>query len=186
MKKLVVLSMTFLFAMSIVLGQAQKADKEKTKETKKEAKTERVALKKLEGSDVSSVAKSNFSSDFKDAKNVEWKRIETYDKVSFTNKDGQKMSAYYDIDGNLVGTTQFKTFADIPENGQKDIKKNYKDYTIGQVVFYDDNENNDTDMILYGVQFEDQDNYFVELTKGTNKIVLQVNTIGEVFFFKQL
>ena len=186
MKKLVFLSMTFLFTMSIILGQTQKADKEKTKETKKEAKTERVALKKLEGVDVSPVAKSNFSSDFKDAKNVEWKRVDTYDKASFTNKDGKKISAFYDFDGNLVGTTQFKTFADISENGQKDIKKNNKDYTIGQVVFYKDNENNDTDMILYGVQFGSQDNYFVELTKGTNKIVLQVNPSGEVFFFKQL
>jgi hypothetical protein len=186
MKKLAVLSMTFLFAMSIVFGQTQKADKEKTKETKKEVKAERVALKKLEGSDVNTLAKNNFSSDFKDAKDVEWKRIETYDKASFTTKDGKKMSAYYDINGNLVGTTQYKTFADLPEAGQKDIKKNYKDYTIGQVVFYDDNENNDTDMILYGVQFEDQDNYFVEMIKGTDKIVLQVNTKGEVFFFKQL
>jgi hypothetical protein len=186
MKKLGILVMTFLFAMSIVLGQTQKADKEKTKETKKETKTERIALKKLEGSDVSTVAKSNFSSDFKEAKNVEWKRVETYDKASFTDKDGKKMSAFYDIDGNLVGTTQYKTFADIPENGQKEIKKNYKDYTIGQVVFYDDNENNDTDMILYGIQFEDQDNYFVELTKEKNKIILQVNPSGEVFFFKQL
>ena len=186
MKKLVVLSMTFLFAMSVVLGQTQKADKEKTKETKKEAKVERVALKKLEGSTVNTLAKNNFSSDFKDAKDVEWKRIETYDKATFTTKDGQKMSAYYDVNGNLVGTTQFKTFADLPESGQKEIKKNYKDYAIGQVVFYDDNENNDTDMILYGVQFEDQDNYFVELTKAKDKIVLQVNPTGEVFFFEQL
>ena len=186
MKKAGILLMTFLFAMGVVLGQTQKADKEKTKDTKKEAKAEKVALKKLEGSNVSTVAKNNFSSDFKDAKNVEWKRIETFDKVSFTNKDGQKMSAFYDIEGNLVGTTQYKTFADLPENGQKEIKKNYKDYTVGQVVFYDDNENNDTDMILYGVQFEDQDNYFVELAKGTDKIVVQVNPVGEVFFFKQL
>jgi len=41
-------------------------------------------------------------------------------------------------------------------------------------------------MILYGIQFEDADNYFVELSKGTKKIVLQVNTDGVVFFFKQL
>ena len=178
--------MTFLFAVSIVMGQTQKADKEKTKETKKEAKTERVPLKKLEGSNVNVVAKDNFDSNFKDAKNVEWKRIDTFDKASFTNKDGQKMSAFYDIDGNLVGTIQYKAFADLPENGQKDIKKNYKDYTVGQVIFYDDNENNQTDMIIYGVQFEDQDNYFVELAKGTDKIVLQVNPDGDVFFFKQL
>ncbi len=178
--------MTFLFAMSIVLGQTQKEDKGKNKEPKKEAKAERVALKKLEGQAVSDLAKSNFSFDFKDAKNVEWERIDTYDKASFTDKNGKKMSAFYDINGKLVGTTQFKTFADLPENGQKDIKKNYKDYTVGQVLFYDDNENNDTDMILYGVQFEDRDNYFVELEKSNRRIILQVSPEGEVFFFKQL
>ena len=43
-----------------------------------------------------------------------------------------------------------------------------------------------TDMILYGLQFEDQDNYFVELTKGKDKIVVQVTPEGDVFFFKQL
>jgi hypothetical protein len=186
MKKLVVLSMSFLFAMSIVLGQTQKEDKGKNKEPKKEAKAERVALKKLEGSIVNPIAKSNFSVDFKDAKNVDWERIDSYDKASFTDKNGNKMSAFYDIDGNLVGTTQYKTFADLPENGQKDIKKNYKDYTIGKVLFYDDNENNDTDMILYGVQFDDRDNYFVELAKDKNRIILQVDPEGEVFFFKQL
>ena len=186
MKKLVVLTMTFLFAMTVVFGQTKKADKEKTKETKKEAKVERVSLKKLEGANVSTIAKGNFSSDFKDAKNVEWKRIDTFDKVSFTNKDGQNMSAFYDIDGNLVGTTQFKTFADVPEKGQQEIKKMYKDYTIGPVVYYDDNEANSTDMILYGEQFEDADNYFVELSKGTKKIVVQVSPEGVVYFFKQL
>jgi hypothetical protein len=96
------------------------------------------------------------------------------------------MKTFYDIDGILVGTTQIKTFGDVPVKGQQAIKKNYKDYTIGQVVFYDDNEANDTDMKLYGMQFDDKDNYFVELLKGTNKIVVQVNTEGDVFFFKDL
>lgn len=37
-----------------------------------------------------------------------------------------------------------------------------------------------------GVQFEDTDNYFVELAKGTSKIVLQVSTTGDLIIFKQL
>jgi hypothetical protein len=186
MKKLVIISFTFLCAVTIVLGQAQSQDKEKTKDSRKGTKAERIPLKKLEGTTVSRVAMDVFKSEFKDAKNVEWKRVDTFDKVSFMSKDGQKMSAFYDIDGNLVGTTQFKTFAELPEKGQKEIRKMYKDYSIGQVVFYDDNEANPTDMILYGVQFEDADNYFVELSKGTSKIVLQVSPTGDVIFFNQL
>ena len=86
----------------------------------------------------------------------------------------------------MVGTTQYKTFADVPVRGQTEIKKMYKDYAIGSVVFFDDNELNPTDMILYNIQFDDADNYFVELSKGTKKIVVQVNTEGDLFFFKDL
>jgi len=40
--------------------------------------------------------------------------------------------------------------------------------------------------MLYGAQFEDADNYFVELSKDKNKLVLQVNNEGIVFFLKKL
>jgi hypothetical protein len=186
MKKLAILSMTFLFALSVAYGQNKTLDKEKVKETKKELKSERVALRKLEGNVVSVKAKSNFNVDFNGATNVQWKRIDTYDQAEFTSKDGHKLKAYYDADGILVGSTEVKTFADIPAKGQKEIKEKYKDYTIEQVIFYDDNETNTTDMIMYGIQFDDADNYFVELSKGTNKIILQVNTEGTVFLFKKL
>jgi len=41
-------------------------------------------------------------------------------------------------------------------------------------------------MMLYGKQFEDADNYFVELTKGAKKIIVQVDSQGLVFFFTEL
>jgi hypothetical protein len=186
MKKLAILSGTFLLIVASAQGQTQKADKEKVKETKKEVKTERVALRKLEGKDVSVLAKDNFSKDFSDAKFVQSKRVDTFDEFLFTNKDGNEMKAYYDYEGNLVGTTQKKAFADIPIKGQEKIKAKYKDYTIGDVFFYDDNEMNDTDMILYGLQFDDKDLYFVELIKGTSKIVVQVDIEARVSFFKKL
>jgi hypothetical protein len=178
--------MTFLFTMSLMQGQTKQTEKKEIKETKKELKTERVALRKLEGNIVSARAKGSFSVDFPNVTNAVWKRADTFDEVAFTNKNGLKMKAFYDIDGKLVGTTQNKTFADVPASGQNEIKKNYKDYTVGQVIFFDDNEANETDMMLYSTQFDDADNYFVELAKGDKKIVLQVNTTGQVFFFKQL
>ncbi len=178
MKKLFVLSMTILLALASLQAQTQKPAKE--------TKSERVALRKLEGTKVSERAISAFNADFKGATNVQSKRVDTFDEFSFTAKDGQKMKAFYDFDNLLVGTTMVKTFADLPVKGQEQIKKEYKDYTAGPVVFYDDNEANATDMILYGIQFEDADNYFVEMTKGEKKIVLQVNPQGSVFFFKDL
>jgi hypothetical protein len=176
MKKLAFISISIFFCLSLIQGQT----KEQTK------KSERVPLKKLEGSSVSTIAKDHFNVDFRDAKNAQWKRVGTYDEAAFTTKDNHQMKAFYDVNGELVGTTQHKTFADLPAEGQAQIKKEYKDYKVGDIVFFDDNEANPTDMILYGIQFEDADNYFVELIKGTKKIVVQVSMEGSVFYFTEL
>jgi hypothetical protein len=184
MKKLAILSGTFLLIVAVAQGQVQKTEKEKG--TKKEVKTERKVLKKLEGTDVSVLAKNNFSKDFSDVKIVQSKRVNTFDEFLFTDKNGQEMKAYYDYEGTLVGTTQNKTFADIPDKAQKEIKAKYKEYKIGDVTFFDDNEYNDTDMMLWGLQFDDKDLYFVELTKGTSNIIVQVDTEGRVTLFKKL
>ena len=76
-----------------------------------------------------------------------------------------------------------KTFSDLPASAQKQINKEYKDYTIEKVIFFDDNEDVDTDMILYGSQFDDADNYFVELRKDNKDVVLQVTMDGLVGYF---
>jgi hypothetical protein len=171
MKKFAILTMTFLFAFSLVQAQTQK--------------TERVPLKKLAGTAVSETAKKNFMTDFSATTNAQWKRVGTYDEVTFT-KDGQKLTAYYDGEGNLVGTTATKKFTDLPAKGQAEIKAKYKDYTIGPVIFFDDNDKNDTDMILWSQQFDDEDLYFVELSKGADKLVVKVDLAGLVTLFKKL
>jgi hypothetical protein len=164
---------------------AMSATKGELKTEKKELKGERKALRKLEGSTVNVISKNSFYADFGNLPNVKWKRTAYFDEAIFT-KDGKEMKAYYDFFGKLVGTSSYVTFADVPVLGQKEINKRYKDYTIGQVLFFDDNEFNESDMLLYNSQFDDEDNYFVELAKGNNKIVLKVNTSGVVNFFKQL
>jgi hypothetical protein len=171
MKKLAILSMMFLFAASVVMGQAQKKDHS--------------ALKKLGGTMVSEKAKGSFAVDFPNVQNVQWSRVGTFDEVSFT-KDGNKVKGFYDSAGNLVGTTQTKAFADLPAKGQQEIKAKYKDYTIGPILFYDDNEPNQTDMILWNKQFDSPDSYFVELSKGTSTIIVQVDMTGKTSEFTKL
>jgi hypothetical protein len=180
MKKLAFLSIAFLFAMAVFQSNAQNKEN-----GTKEKKSEMTPLKKIGGNVVSETSKTNFYTDFGNIQNVNWKRSEYFDEAKFT-LNGEEITAYYDFDSKLVGTTSYKSFSDLPEEGQKAIKKNYKDYSIGQVIFFDDNEWNDNDMMLYDNQFDDADNYFVELIKGKDKIVLQVNKEGSIFFFKQL
>jgi hypothetical protein len=181
MKKLAILFMTILFAFSVLHGQPQNSEQTPVKEPK----AKMVPLKKLEGTNVSEVAKRNFIGDFGNLPNVKWVRSVTFDEATFS-KDGKERIAFYDFDGKLVGTTEPVAFSVIPAKGQQEIKAKYQDYKPGTVIFYDDNTTNDTDMFLYGLQFEDKDNYFVELTNGTKKIVVRVDNNGAVSFFKNL
>jgi hypothetical protein len=178
-------TMAFLFVVAAVLGQAPKTASTQTKETKKEVKTKMLPLKKLEGKAVGAEAKNNFITDFGNIPNVKWERSANFDEATFL-KDGKEMKAYYDFPGKLVGTTSVKKITDLPAKAQSEIKSKYKDYSIGPVIFFDDNELNDTDMSLWNTQFEDQDNYFVELAKGTHKIIVQVHTTGDINLFTEL
>lgn len=201
MKKLIILSMAFFFSISLVFGQNEEKIKEKIKaekqikkdikETKDELRIKENELKivkqerrKLEGSDVSNRSKDNFLTDF-GIKDVQWKRSDFYDVATYT-KDGNVTKAFYDFDSQLIGTTRYAAFTDIPANAQEKINEKYKDYKIGDVIFYDDNEPVDVDFFLYESQFKHEDNYFVEMTKGTKHIVLKVSMSGDVSFFKEL
>jgi hypothetical protein len=175
MKKSVAISIAVLLFMTIGTVQGHDHGTNKTKK----------ALGKLEGKEVSVLAKSHFNEDFGNLPDVQWIRSANFDEASFT-RNGIKMKAWYGDDARLIGTTSYVSFSDVPAKGQKEIKARYKDYTIGPVVFFEDNETNESDMILYGMQFEDADNYFVELSKGKDIIVLKVTPESNVSFFQKL
>jgi len=114
-----------------------------------------------------------------------WEVTDQFDKISFM-KSNVLYTAYYDSNSELVGTISNASVEDLPAHALQDINKKYKGYSVGDVVFYDDNESNQTDMMYYGQQFDDEDKYFVELQNDKEKIVVQVNTVGEVSFFRTL
>ena len=153
--------------------------------TKKEKKEERKELRKLKGHEVSYQSRQAFYADFGDLPVSKWDRTINFDEATFNN-NGQVMTAFYDIESKLVGTVSSKTFADLPPNAQKYIGDKYKEYTPKSVIFFDDNEVNQTDMVLFGTQFDDEDNYFVELQKDNKKIVMKVTMNGNVEYFTQM
>lgn len=152
---------------------------------KKEKKEDRKELKKLKGNEVSYQSKQQFYRDFRNTPVTKWERTTNFDKATFT-KDGQVMTAFYDSDAKLVGTVSTKTFALLPAKAQRFINDNYKGYTKESVILFDDNELNETDMVLYNQQFQDADNYFVQLRKGNKKIIVEADMSGNVSFFTQL
>ena len=187
MKKLAILSLTLLFVLTIGQISANPTKTEVYKGIKKEkveeTKVVRPPLKKLEGTTISQDSQTNFYMNIGNVENVAWKRGVYYDEATYT-KDNQEMKAYFDINGSFVGTTTTKKFTDLFPSAQKSIKKLYEDCTIGQVTYFKANPDNRTDMTLYGVQFESQTVFLVELSKGDSKIVLMCDGQENVTLFK--
>jgi hypothetical protein len=189
MKKLMIVPIALLLAgaglnaqdNSMSVAKAS-TDKKEVKAEKKEVKKEKKELRHLQGDDVSGLAKDHFSQDFANVSNPSWRRTSYFDEASFV-QEGKPMTAYYDNDAELVGTTSPADFSTLPMSAQNNIKKHYKGYSIDKVVLFDDNEFNVSDMVLYGGIISDEDNYFVELSKGQKAIVLEVTMDGDVSYF---
>ena len=187
MKKLAILSIALLFVFNIgQLKATPSFEGLKIKKGKTEEKNApRPPLRKLEGTTISQDSQTNFYMTIGNVPDIKWARTTYYDEATY-NKDKQDMIAYFDINGSLVGTTTIKKATELSKPIEKEIKKLYPDATIGQVTYFEDNEENATDMIEYGIQFESKTKYFIELTQGTNKFVVMSDKDADVSLFKQL
>lgn len=142
-------------------------------------------LPKLKGAAVSYQTREQFKVDFPNAPVKSWKRGELFDEVVFM-RNNMQMTAFYDENAKLVGTTETKQLSDVPQKARDYISKKYPGYTVTDVMLFDDNEDNATDMVLFDRQFEDADNYFIELQKGKERIVLASDPAGQVSYFARL
>lgn len=192
MKKLLILSASAMLISSVALAQNEvaikkneKVLKQEEKQLREEKKETRNELKKLEGREVSYMTQQQFYHDFDGITGETWRRTESYDIATFT-QDGIQKSAYYDGNSKLVGTVEPKTIGDLPEKARQYIKKKWAGYEVMHVIYFDDNEWNDTDMLLYGQQFDDEDNYFIEVVKDADKVILRSDLNGETDFFAQV
>lgn len=191
MKKLLLSTAAFI---STVIATAQptpaslkssiKSDKKMVAAIRKDERKDKKELKKLEGPEVSYQSKEAFATEFGSVP-AKWERLDNFDEATFV-KDGVATSAFYDWDSELVGTTQNKKYTDVPQAARSYISKKYPGYSIGNVLFFNDNENNETDMILYNTRFEDVDSYFVELKKNNQEIVVQALPDGTVYYYTRL
>ena len=179
------IALFFILAVGQSQGQTQPTTKETKKEIRQEKKAKKLTLKKLEGTTVSPKAKKNFGSKYGKAYKARFARRNYFDVATYM-KDDIEINVYFDNNGDFVGTTNVARFSDIPLKGQQNLKADYKDYTIRRVVFFKDNPKNDCDMMLYDIQFYDEDTYFVEMSKGNKTIVAQVDPKGKVYYFTSI
>jgi hypothetical protein len=82
---------------------------------------------------VSYAAILKFNSDFARAENATWKVSANFQKVTFT-LDDVKMSAFYNLRGELIGVTQNVQFKALPEKAKKEIAAKYEGYFAKEVI----------------------------------------------------
>lgn len=160
-------------------------DKESSRhETREERKANRLLRKEEAEYEPTQLVAQHFERDFPNAQEVSW-IVRDFETAGFVN-EGKIMHAFYDWKGELIGTTTAIDYTTLPLSARKQIEKGYKDYTIGEVVLFDDNEFNESDMMLYGSSFDDEDNYFVALTKESKELILKVDQQGNVSYFQEI
>jgi len=189
MKNVIIIGSLLVFTATTTFAQDEMAFNEPAKvilhkTSKAQREENRLIRREKIATSPTFMTEQHFMIDFPKATNVTWKRDE-FEEASF-NWNGKAIQAFYDYEDNLIGTTTPASYSDLPAFAQKEIEKYYKDYTPQSVILFDDNEFNDTDMMLYGNSFEDEDNYFVEMTNNNKTIVLQVNMEGLVSYFKDI
>ncbi len=119
---------------------------------------------------VSSKALQHFKANFKDAASIQWKASGEYTKASFT-WNSQRMEAFYDISGELIGTSRAITLNALPTAAQQTLQEKYADYVATEAIEFDN--------------VKDGLNYYVSLVKDDTKLVLQVSASGQTEVFKK-
>lgn len=185
LKFFVIVAALFLFSSAPSFAQSEGASSThpdlKNKFLKKELREEHASTKAVEN--ISGQTLAQFKQDFPHADEIEWSVLAGFSEVHFVIHKKAKM-AFYDANNKLVGSGYYLEYSHIPQKAQNRIAKDYKGYIPAMVISFDDNENNDNNMFLFGISIV-KDSYFVELKKGKDTVVIQALEDGEISYFSK-
>ncbi len=110
-----------------------------------------------------------FNTEFTTAQEVEWTVSSDYYRADF-DMNGQKVSAFYNEDGDLMGITRNISSTQLPVSLQNSLKKNYSNYWISN---------------LFEVAKNNGTSYYVTMEDGDKKIVLNSTAGSDWSTFKK-
>lgn len=115
---------------------------------------------------------NHFASEFTDAENVNWKVTNQFVEATFI-MEGKKMQAFYNPEGEIIGTSQSFAFDKLPKQALKTLAKKYPfpPYQLEECILFTDGEG--------------QSKYFVSFESAKQKLVLEVSSLGSVSEFKK-
>ena len=115
---------------------------------------------------ISTKIKENFKTTFTEADNVSWSLKSTYVRATF-ELNGKKTDAYYDLNGESIGTSQKITRESLPVHAKRTFAKKYSDYTVKEAIRFD------------GVE---ETAYFISAENDKQSVILKVTDAGISMF----
>ncbi|HVM90030.1 MAG TPA: hypothetical protein VMT76_17715 [Puia sp.] len=120
--------------------------------------------------EVPNAIKSDFNHHFATAKNVSWEKENEYYKVSFALQ-GSVLFAYYTSDNDFIGVAHNITSDKLPMMLQADLKSNYSDYWI-------------TDLMEYSLKH--QPGYSIRLENADQTLILKSDNLSNWYLYKRI
>lgn len=108
----------------------------------------------------------NFKTEFADADNVQWSLKETYARATFF-LNGKKTDAYYDLEGEAIGTSEAITLNNLPLHAKRTFAKKYSDYTVKEAIKF---------------QGTGETAYFISAENDKQSVILKVTGAGISIF----
>jgi hypothetical protein len=100
---------------------------------------------------------ASFKSEFSRATDVEWETGNNYFKASFS-LNGQRVFAYYDIEGHMVNLGRYISSFQLPVNLFSDLKNDYSKYWVSD---------------LFEISNSEGLHYYITLETADAKLVLR-------------
>ena len=122
-------------------------------------------------SHVNIVVMNHFSSDFRGAENVNWTVTSKFTKAVF-ELDDKKMEAFYSTNGEFMGVSTAIHFSKLPKKAIKNLAIQYPPaiYKLQECIEF--------------TNTEEEKNYYVSFLTEKGKVILQINSYGDISFFK--
>ena len=111
-----------------------------------------------------------FKNDYNNVANVNWTLRSTYAKAAF-EKDGQPIEVFYNLAGEMIGTSRQITIDALPTNAKRTFAKRYADYTVTEVIRFESSS-------MDGA-------YFINAVNGQEKLIIKVSDDSMLSVYKK-
>ena len=127
------------------------------------------ALAKDVKNKVSYRIENNFKTNFSGAQNVSWTFKSNFVKAIFDN-NGEKMEAFYNLNGDIIGTSKSITLSQLPVDAKRSFAKSYSGYTVKEAIHFESS---------------DEDAYYISAENEKQSVVLKVSNNREISIFNK-